>query len=202
MSQNQNQRMAVAVAFGAAVAVSAAYVLIRLCRSVKSPATKHILHVCTKCSTSNRPDAPQAVGKEPTGKKMLQALKQAFASNSAWKFILNGSSDGTTDAVSILQHLDSAETLQIHPMQCFSACSKASCVAFSAPSKHSYHFGLLEPERTQDIEDLVQFAGTYVASSGDAWSKAADRPSGLQKANTISRLPPVLPSLDHSSAPQ
>ena len=107
------------------------------------------------------------------------------------------------------EHLPTGRTLTVNPMQCFSACSKANSVAFDAPGKYSYHFASLDaplPESSifqngsnlknngtgsDSVIDLVKFAGHYVNDSGDAWSKAGDRPPACGKAHTLSRMPPL-----------
>ena len=145
-----------------------------------TPAT---LHVCTTCSLTKRdPTLTNPDGtKLESGKRMLENIKTAFNSHPGWIKM----SDST------FRHKASRKDLQINPMQCFSTCSNACSVAFSAPGKYQYHFAKFDPNDVKDIEDVVTFGAQYVQANDQCHTKAADRPEKLQKANTISRIPPA-----------
>lgn len=149
-------------------------------RNQHNPVT---LHVCTSCSLTKRdatltkPDG----SKLESGKQMLTNLLGAFDNHPNWIKV----SDGT------FKHKLCKKDIQINPIQCFSACSNACSVIFSAPNKYQYHFARFNPDDVKDIEDVVTFGEQYVQSNDECHTKAADRPERLQKANTISRMPPV-----------
>ena len=180
----------------------------------------HVLHVCTKCSTANRkvaaPDrvqeAPQAprdkTPKPQTGQYMLERITEALAlrSTSDDGRCSNGDAGQTADSQKWQQinalafrHAQTGNTLRINPTECFSACQQANCVAFSSPCKYSYHFGLLDHDSLEDIEDIVGFADDYCAAGGEYKTKATERPRRLGKGNTISRVPPLMGAGDLSS---
>lgn len=172
----------------ASVALLAASVAITYCyfslrrKSKRMPAT---LHICTACSLTNRdPSKANEDGtKLQTGKQMHESIIAVLSTKPAeWKQI----------STSTYEHVLSGEQLILNPMKCFSACSSANNVALSHPCKYQYHFGRLDPS-TRDIEDVLQFCGQYVQNAGDAYTKAAERPERLQKANTVSRMPPPCP---------
>jgi predicted metal-binding protein len=141
------------------------------------------LHVCTTCSLTKR-DATltKADGsKLESGKQMLTSILNAFDNHPNWIKVSDAG----------FRHKLSKRDIQINPVQCFSACSNACSVIFSAPNKYQYHFARFNPDDVKDIEDVVTFGEQYVQSNDECHTKAADRPERLQKANTISRVPPV-----------
>lgn len=172
-------------ASAALLAASAAIVYCYFSLRRKSKRVPATLHVCTTCSLTNRD--PSRTGddgaKLQTGKQMLESIANALSTRSGeWKHVV----------ADTYEHVASGEQLVLNPMKCFSACSSANSVALSHPCKYQYHFGRLDPS-PRDIEDVVQFCGQYVQDAGDAYTKAAERPERLQKANTISRMPPPCP---------
>ena len=110
----------------------------------------------------------------------VENIKAAFDNHPGWIKV----SDRT------FKHRTSNKDIQINPIQCFSACSMHA-LSFSAPGKYQYHFARFNPDDVKDIEDVVTFGAQYVQSNDECHTKAADRPERLQKANTISRIPPV-----------
>jgi predicted metal-binding protein len=167
----------------------------------------HVLHVCTKCSTANRrvktlEEAPQVPRdktlKPQTGQQMLERITKALALRSPSTHNNNDASQAggfqkwqQINALAF-KHSQTGNILRISPTQCFSACQQANCIAFSNSCKYSYHFGLLDHESLEDIEDIVGFADNYCAAEGEYKTKAGERPKRLGKENTISRVPPLM----------
>lgn len=154
---------------------------------------KNTMYVCVTCNTAKRvKDHTEAsisiVSSEataPTGPSMFRSILAALSS----KFNVEIPEEPCLETCYDFT-LPTGEILTVKPQRCLSACKQANCIAFSHPNKYQYHFATLEQE---DIEDLMTFASFYTETSGDAFTKKADRPPRLSKT-LLSRIPPPLPS--------
>jgi predicted metal-binding protein len=81
---------------------------------------------------------------------------------------------------------DSAQEIEIVPIECLSNCTRGCTVAVSGPGKWTYVIGALDPE--QHADDVLQFARLHHAHA-DGLPVWRERPVHIRK-NTIARVPP------------
>ena len=145
------------------------------------------LNVCTTCSITKRdPTRINSDGtKHESGKQMLGCLTEALQSSSQWVCIEEN----------LYRENETGKLLRVNPMKCFSACSKACNLSIASPEKYQYHFGMLDPARSRDIEDLVCFAAEYVKRDDAVFTKSGERPESLRKDTTMARMPPTVPAV-------
>ncbi len=125
---------------------------------------QHTLFVCTTCASTWQD------GRKIGQSKGEQLLAQLRPLHEAWP-------------------LNANFTLQ--PVQCMSACNRPCTVAFTAPGKHSYLFGDLDPEHervTELLPAILACAELYYQKPQGLmpWS---DRPE-LMKSGIVARIPP------------
>lgn len=170
----------------------------------KKVAIPTTLHICTTCSVSKRLTEDQKTGvKEPTGENLFRRVVSYLASLKEWTLQSDGcekivGEEGIATDRQYTFCTPQGESIVINPQKCLSACKMASCVAYSHPNKFQYHFAMMDPNQSGDIEDIVKFARFYAECDGDAFTKKSDRPDRLA-STIVSRLPPPIPSPPCSS---
>ena len=70
-----------------------------------------------------------------------------------------------------------------------SQCKRPCIASFSAPECFTYVFGDLDPDRTDHIDALFEFASLYGLAS-EGFLKRDERPEVL-RASILGRLPPI-----------
>ncbi|MCF2972564.1 DUF1636 domain-containing protein [Synechococcus sp. Nb3U1] len=111
---------------------------------------------------------------------------------------VNGQRQGKSRGETLWDHLQTQldcldPAIQIHPVECMSACSHACVIALAAPQKTTYVFGDLSLE---DDESIFATAALY-ASKTDGILPWADRPHSKRGLLPASR--PWVKSLDTQS---
>ena len=128
---------------------------------------QHIIFVCTRCESSDRPK--QYVSKSG-GERLLEKLQSLYHD---W----------------MLQ-----DEFSIQPVECMGVCDRACAIAFVCSNKHTYLFGDL-PADAEGVEKtataVLDCASQYHAKP-DGLLPYAKRPE-LLRAGAIARIPPLPP---------
>jgi predicted metal-binding protein len=79
------------------------------------------------------------------------------------------------------------ETINLQPVRCMGACSRACTAAFMAPNKLTFILSQISP--TDSVSDLLEFSHQYIAAP-DGKVPYKDRPATV-KQNIHAVLPPL-----------
>ena len=124
--------------------------------------TKHILFVCTSCSTSiAHDDITDDTITE--GVLLLNQLQESQQDESE-----NGK-------------------LDIQKVGCLWTCDRPCSVTFACPGKYTYHF--VDLNHAQSVAELQQFSELYI-NSPDGYVKPPKMPGEL-RSRLLVRVPPV-----------
>jgi predicted metal-binding protein len=124
---------------------------------------QHSIFVCTTCASKWENGRPVGTS---GGKQLLDRL------------------------VRLQQDHNIASDLQIQPVGCMSACSRSCAIAFTSLGKHTYLFGDIPTDVSDDrLLDILHCADSYRSHSAGVlpW---AERPEPL-KSGILAKIPPL-----------
>ncbi|MEN9261346.1 MAG: DUF1636 domain-containing protein [Thermostichus sp. HHBFW_bins_43] len=101
---------------------------------------------------------------------------------------VNGKKEGISQGEILLEKLQSQTLdpqLKLKPVACMSGCSHACVIGLAAPTKTTYVFGDLDPEK--DVNSILKTAELYLTKP-DGILPWAERPL---KKGVIARIPPI-----------
>jgi predicted metal-binding protein len=96
---------------------------------------------------------------------------------------------GARLARKVLQENGVKNAITLRGVRCMSQCKRPCIASFSAPECFTYVFGDLDPDRTDHIDALFEFASLYGLAS-EGFLKRDERPEVL-RASILGRLPPI-----------
>ncbi len=89
--------------------------------------------------------------------------------------------------LSLLKKTDDL-SFDLRGVACMSQCKRSCIVAICADGRFSYMFGDLDPEKKENIKDIIEFLSLYTATP-EGFLSRKDRPLSLQKS-ILARIPP------------
>jgi len=96
---------------------------------------------------------------------------------------------GTRLARKVLQENALKNAITLRGVRCMSQCKRPCIASFSAPECFTYVFGDLDPDRTDHVDALFEFASRY-SSSSEGFLARTERPEAL-RASILGRFPPI-----------
>ena len=101
---------------------------------------------------------------------------------------------GSRLAQALFDRLESHEDLpfDLRGVSCMSQCKRPCAAAICSRDRFSYMFGDLDPEKTDNIDALLELPALYIAAS-EGFLRRRERPLPLQ-SRIVARIPPSISS--------